>query len=197
MLSKHGYRTKNYITKLQLFFDEEEADQEWRKKQDEELVEALNVPPNLEFLFINCFMGLRPPKWLDSLTLVKDLHLYDCWYCEHLPNNLGKLPCLEALRLYGFASVKKVGAEFLGIDKVMLQSSSTIGPLFPKLKYLRLRYFNDWEEWDDVDGDVSVMPSLSYLDMEYCPKLKKWPNFLAKLICRGYVSLDIKSFGVF
>ncbi|KAJ8769184.1 hypothetical protein K2173_000959 [Erythroxylum novogranatense] len=46
-------------------------------------------------------------------------------------------------------SVKRVGVEFMGIEKEKDASTSFLS--FPKLKILSFGGFTEWKEWDDID----------------------------------------------
>ncbi|XP_065870850.1 disease resistance protein RGA2-like isoform X2 [Euphorbia lathyris] len=170
-----------HITVLGLWFkfNDIETDEE-ETEHNEELAEALNPSPNLEDLTIASYVGTKSPSWINSLTTLKRLYLIGWSNCEHFPP-LGNLPCLEVLELWGFRSVKRVGVEFWGMNEMMLSSSSIL-PIFPKLTTLKLSSMNKWREWNDMGGDdeIIIMPCLTYLKVESCPKLKALPNFILK-----------------
>ncbi|XP_024039719.1 putative disease resistance protein RGA4 [Citrus clementina] len=161
--------------------DEEQAGRrENEEDEDERLLEALGPPPNLKELRIHEYRGRRnvvPKNWVMSLTNLRVLHLRWCSNCEHLPP-LGKLPSLEDLEILGMGSVKRVGNEFLGVERDT-DGSSVIA--FPKLKELRFWSMKELEEWDfvtAVKGEIRIMPRLSSLSIVYCPKLKALPDHL-------------------
>ncbi|XP_070682819.1 probable disease resistance protein RF9 [Malus domestica] len=112
--------------------------------------------------------------------------LYLAWWneCEVLPP-LGILPSLERLELWKMKGVKKVGVEFLGIEKETSSASSCI-TLFPKLKKLQFFFMDAWEEWKGVeewkeeDSHITIMPCLSFLEFWNCSQLKTLPDFLRK-----------------
>ncbi|KDO38920.1 hypothetical protein CISIN_1g037465mg, partial [Citrus sinensis] len=95
--------------------DGEDEERRRKKEKDEQLLKALQPPVNVEELWIVYYGGNIFPKWLTSLTNLRNLYLSSCFNCEHLPP-LGKLP-LEKLTLYNLKSVKRVGNEFLGIEE--------------------------------------------------------------------------------
>lgn len=76
---------KKHITRLQFLFNESEETDQKREKQDEELVHALNVPPNLEILNICNYLGIKTPNWFDSLTVMRLVDLYAWENYEYLP----------------------------------------------------------------------------------------------------------------
>ncbi|KAH9751839.1 hypothetical protein KPL71_014461 [Citrus sinensis] len=161
--------------------------EEGRRKnieKDKQLLEALQPPLNVEKLWIVYYGGNILPKWLTSLTNLRELKLLSCVNCEHLPP-LGKLP-LEKLELYNLKSVKRVGNEFLGIEESSEDgpSSSSSSPsviAFPKLKSLIIEELDELEEWNyriTRKENISIMPRLSSLTIWYCTKLKALPDYL-------------------
>ncbi|XP_050159594.1 putative disease resistance protein RGA3 [Malus sylvestris] len=149
-----------------------------------EILNFLRPHPNLEYLRIKGYNGSTAPNWIMSLNNLRVLDL--AWWkeCEVLPP-LGILPSLERLIVMGMKGVKKVGVEFLGIEKETSSASSCIS-LFPKLKTLKLWYMEAWEEWKGVeewkeeDSHITIMPCLSSLDIIDCSQLTTLPDFLRK-----------------
>ncbi|XP_050273436.1 putative disease resistance protein RGA3 [Quercus robur] len=153
------------------------------------VLNALEPPPNLEHLHIECYRGSTIfSNWTMSLTKLKVLYIRDCYYLEHLPP-LGKLPFLESIEIHEAYSVKKVGVEFLGIDELeKKKKDDIIRIIFPNLKSLKFVYLDKWEEWngigeedeeeeDDCIRRFTIMPRLQHLAIWVCPKLKLLPNF--------------------
>ncbi|XP_024039257.1 putative disease resistance protein RGA4 [Citrus clementina] len=161
----------------------EGLDEEGRRK-NEKLLEALQPPLNVEELRIVSYGGNIFPKWLTSLTNLRELKLLLCFNCERLPP-LGKLP-LEKLQLKNLKSVKRVGNEFLGIEESSEDgpSSSSSSPsvfAFPKLKSLEIHGMEELEEWNyriTMKENISIMPRLSFLEVSSCNKLKALPDYL-------------------
>ncbi|KAH9754927.1 hypothetical protein KPL71_015597 [Citrus sinensis] len=140
--------------------DEEQAGRrENEEDEDERLLEALGPPPNLKELRIHEYRGRRnvvPKNWVMSLTNLRVLHLRWCSNCEHLPP-LGKLPSLEDLEILGMGSVKRVGNEFLGVERDT-DGSSVIA--FPKLKELRF-----WKRREERTGlRYATFPTSSFFE---------------------------------
>ena len=164
---------------------------------DELVLNALEPHPELESLSIQYYRGTGYPNWVMSLTNLKKLVLGDCNKLEQLPP-LGKLRFLESLEIWDSNSMKKVGVEFLGIesnrkkDEEKGSTSTSSLVLFPKLKYLDLRFMEEWEEWDGmgesgVSESVLIMPRLRVLTIGQCPKLKSLPNFLEKTLLEEFI----------
>ncbi|CAN6583201.1 unnamed protein product [Malus baccata var. baccata] len=140
-----------------------------------EILNFLQPHPNLECLVIKAPNAIIAPNWIMSLNKLRHVSLKRC---EVLPP-LGKLPSLETLWLWEMKGVKKVGVEFLGMEKETSSASSCI-TLLPKLKRLRFLYMEAWEEWKEEDPNITIMPCLSSLGFYSCPRLKTLPNFLRK-----------------
>ncbi|XVF78410.1 hypothetical protein PTKIN_Ptkin14bG0130100 [Pterospermum kingtungense] len=181
------------LRRLILQFDSNEEMQPLRKEKEAFVLEALQPPPNLETLKILCFKGLTFfPNWMISLKMLKSVTLRDCAKWESLPP-MGKLPSLEYLDIYYMGKVKKVGEEFLEVEKVDLgQTSSSVASnniAFPNLKTLQFTQFSNWEKWEyrnlctSRGGQLSscitmIMPRLRSLLLDNCPKLKALPLHL-------------------
>ncbi|GLT30503.1 hypothetical protein SLA2020_052990 [Shorea laevis] len=116
------------------------------------------------------------PSWIPPLANLKNIEIINCGV-EHLPP-LGKLPSLESLRVRSMWKVKNVGVEFLGIEMSLSTSSSSV-VAFPNLKTLKFDGVEEWEEWEEWDygSRGEIMPRLSSLTIQSCPKLKKLPDY--------------------
>lgn len=93
---------------------------------------------------------------------------------------LGKLPSLEKLYIAQMKSVKIVGSEFLGVESDHHGSSSLV-IAFLKLKSLTIWFLEELEEWDygiTIMGNtfISIMPRLSFLNINGCRRLKALPD---------------------
>ncbi|PRQ20623.1 putative leucine-rich repeat domain, L domain-containing protein [Rosa chinensis] len=163
-IEKAQLGNKEHLSHLRVFFQEGDEEQ---RKGDEEIVKALQPHQNLESLDIWWCQFTESLYWIKSLRNLRKLYLYGWRFCEFLPS-LGKLPSLEILDIREMKKVKKVGVEFLGIEEEEEQVS---GILFPKLKRLSFESMENWEEWAFV-SEITIMPRLSELRIESCPKLK-------------------------
>ncbi|XP_024170787.1 putative disease resistance protein RGA1 isoform X2 [Rosa chinensis] len=163
---------KEHLSHLGVWFLDEE-----QRKGDEEIVKALQPHQNLESLEIwDCHIGTTESLyWIKSLRNLRRVELYGWKFCEFLPP-LGKLPSLEILEIRRMEKVKKAGVEFLGIEG----EEEVSGILFPKLKRLAFESMENWEEWAFL-SEITIMPRLSELQIERCPKLKALPEFLYKI----------------
>ncbi|KAK3227882.1 hypothetical protein Dsin_007744 [Dipteronia sinensis] len=91
-------------------------------------------------------------------------------------SNFAKLSSLEYLSLNNMSSLKRVGDEILGIESHVASSpSSSLIIAFPKLKSLKFESLDEREEWDTTrreDEDVTIMPCLHSLTIDFCIELK-------------------------
>ncbi|CAK8565937.1 unnamed protein product [Lathyrus sativus] len=130
------------------------------------VLEQLRPSTNLKYLGIYGYGGTNFPKWLgdSSFGNMVTMTIGNCYRCSLMPP-LGKLHCLKALRIYGMESIKSVGVEFYGSSYPSFQP-------FPSLERLEFRDMPEWEEWNLIAGTTMEFPSLKYLSVDRCPKLK-------------------------
>ncbi|XP_044497262.1 putative disease resistance protein RGA3 [Mangifera indica] len=161
---------KEHLFYLKLYFDKD-GEGERKNDDDELLLEALQPHPNLEKLDITSYRGSTfYSDWIMSLTGLRELSLTCCPNCMYL-SPLGKLPSLESLLIL-VTSVKKLVTR---IENDGAFSSSTSVILFPKLKVLNFSCNYKWEEWDYGN---SILPCLTSLLIDRCPKLRALPDGL-------------------
>ncbi|XP_034704559.1 putative disease resistance RPP13-like protein 1 isoform X1 [Vitis riparia] len=140
------------------------------------VLEKLQPHNKVKRLSIECFYGIKFPKWLEDPSFMNlvFLQLRDCKNCLSLPP-LGHLQSLKDLCIVKMADVRKVGVELYGNSYC---SSTSIKP-FGSLEILRFEEMLEWEEW--VCRGVEF-PCLKELYIKKCPKLKKdLPKHLPKL----------------
>ena len=91
--------------------------------------------------------------------------LIDCKHCCSLPP-LGQLPSLRELKVLGFDSLVRIGAEFY------FKGSSEINP-FRSLEILHFEGMLKWRQWSFVQGhrEAAVFPHLKELNLVNCSKL--------------------------
>ncbi|KAF9660614.1 hypothetical protein SADUNF_SadunfUnG0007700 [Salix dunnii] len=183
-VKKAELKSKKNLTQLRLLFG---SRRERRVIRDDEILEALEPPPNIDSLWIFNYQGIIQvlPSWINKLRVV---HLRNWGKIENLPS-LGKLPFLEELYAGWMESVRKVGSEFLGMDAAagdisigeMRASPSNTIIAFPRLKTLSFWDMREWEEWEGEgrrNEDKTIMPSLLSLRILGCPKLKALPDYI-------------------
>ncbi|XP_044482939.1 putative disease resistance protein RGA3 [Mangifera indica] len=168
---------------LGLDFNKDIDGRERRNEEDEALLEILQPSLNLEKLKIVSYRGNTIlPNWMMSLTKLRHLTLDGCSNCKHLPP-LGELSSLEYLVISEMKSLKSVSNEFLRKENDGTSSSSVF---FPKLKRIQFLLMFEWEEWDygitrvGEEEDITIMPSLVFLLIYECPKLKALPKHLVR-----------------
>ncbi|KAG8380069.1 hypothetical protein BUALT_Bualt07G0155100 [Buddleja alternifolia] len=165
-----------------------------------EILEALQPPPNLLSLEIEFYQGTKFPGWItSSLNHLKTMCIVNTHYCSALPP-LGKLPGLELLEIFSMNNLEFLGREFLGIatslddDDIINvppplpspSSSSSMVIGFPKLKELKISYCNEWKEWEDITAEeegsatVSIMPCLEKLVILNCHSITVLPHRLLR-----------------
>ncbi|KAK9929829.1 hypothetical protein M0R45_026907 [Rubus argutus] len=185
-VEKAQLRNKKHLSVLGLDFQNGNEEQ---RKSDEEILKALQPHQNLESLSI---WYCHCTTW--SLYRIKSLHnlrrvVLRYWkFCDLLPP-LGKLPSLEILEIFSMHNVKKVGVDFLGIE----EGIETGGILFPKLKDLQFVDMPNWEEWEGIikdSFDITIMPLLSSLGIDGCPKLKGLPHLLHKITALRTLTIE-------
>jgi len=194
-------KSKEHLTCLRLWF---ESRIDKGTIHDDEVLEALEPPPNLEFLEIRYYRGIDP-VFSSCINKLRVVELSEWGKIENLPP-LGKLPSLEELTISWMECVKKMGDEFLGLEvdreddedseisigEMTSPSPSNIITAFPKLKGLTISDMRKWEEWEGGEGgrwrrgnedktNISIsiiMPSLRSLLILKCPKLKALPDYV-------------------
>ncbi|XP_075643237.1 putative disease resistance protein RGA1 [Castanea sativa] len=156
----------------------------------DEMLEGLQLHPNLKALKLSCYMGVRIPSWVSSLTNLVEFELSYNWRLQHLPP-LNQLPFLKVLSLEGMEALEYISDEdsvsnVLGASS---SSSSSKAPFFPSLTFLNIGFCSNLKGWwrnsDDDDDDnephhlllPSFPPSLSSLTTIDCPNLTSIPPF--------------------
>ncbi|KAJ6882787.1 disease resistance protein RGA4 [Populus alba x Populus x berolinensis] len=166
-------KNKKRLLRLGLRFDTEKTE---LQANEGSLIEALQPPPDLENLTISWYGGLDLPNWMMTLTRLQVLTLRYCENVEVLPP-LGKFPNLESLELM-LLKVRRLDAGFLGIEKAEIARVTA----FPKLKVLWIEDLEEVEEWEGIERrvgeEVSIMPQLQMLVIEYCPLLRALPDYV-------------------
>uniref|UniRef100_A0A1D1YKR0 Disease resistance protein RGA2 n=1 Tax=Anthurium amnicola TaxID=1678845 RepID=A0A1D1YKR0_9ARAE len=175
----------------------------FRWGQDEEVIDALEPPPNLMKLTIWGNEGAQLPRWMlgDHMPFsnLTNLGLYNCYRWEHLPP-VERLFHLKNLTVYGMTRVKRVEWRL----QVRQEGAGTT--LFPSLEKLEFHDMDEWEEWlvlppdDDASAvkedreregkgagdDGGIHPgwfsSLHTLCVSDCPKLRVLPRHLPVLL---------------
>ncbi|RVW74192.1 putative disease resistance protein RGA3 [Vitis vinifera] len=140
------------------------------------VLEKLQPHNKVKRLSIECFYGIKFPKWLEDPSFINlvFLRLRGCKKCLSLPP-LGQLQSLKDLCIVKMANVRKVGVELYGNSYC---SPTSIKP-FGSLEILRFEGMSKWEEW--VCREIEF-PCLKELYIKKCPKLKKdLPEHLPKL----------------
>nr|XP_007133587.1 hypothetical protein PHAVU_011G1916000g [Phaseolus vulgaris]ESW05581.1 hypothetical protein PHAVU_011G1916000g [Phaseolus vulgaris] len=151
-------KNKTHLVDLCLEWDCKRNNEDSIKQR--EVLETLQPSKHLKHLSINGYSGTQFPRWLsDTFVLnVMSLSLYKCKYCQWLPS-LGLLTSLKGLVIRGLDEIVRIDADFYG------NTSSA----FASLERLTFIDMEEWEEWQCMTG---AFPSLQYLSLHDCPKLK-------------------------
>ncbi|KAK9137894.1 hypothetical protein Sjap_008488 [Stephania japonica] len=136
-----------------------------------EVVEALELPPNLIEFSINGFPGvkLQLKEWLangSSLCYLVEIKLQECRNLEEIPPIWHIQPSLETLEISSMDKVKLLGGK----------CTSTIALAAPRLKHLTLRYMRVLEEWVENSTTPNSFPFLEELIVEECSMLRIAPS---------------------
>ncbi|WVZ50383.1 hypothetical protein U9M48_001641 [Paspalum notatum var. saurae] len=176
------------------------ADVEWEAadcQRVEEVFDQLCPPCHLEGLCVYSYIGRRPPRWmcmygavdLDSLA---SLELINLPFCTQLPNGLRRLPNLDTIIIRIAPAIKYVSPEF------QQQTDNTFAVSFPRLQWLCLDRFSNWDKWDweDVEAmeEAMSMPDLKTLLINNC-KLYYLPPGLASSKRRALKRLRLRGLG--
>lgn len=128
----------------------------------EQLLEVLQPHTNLKSLKIYWYHGLCFPRWIRILSSLVTLELWGCKNFVRL-SPLGELPSLKKLQLRQMYNVKYM-------DDNEYHDSMVV-TVFASLEILFLDRLPNLEQLLKVErGDM--FPSLSELQIAYCPKLK-------------------------
>ncbi|KAK4587155.1 hypothetical protein RGQ29_024038 [Quercus rubra] len=136
-------------------------DEDRGKRNDALILNALEPPPDLEYLHIDDYLAIAMfPDWMISLTKLKKIYIRS-ELLKFLPS-LGKLPFLESSHIEDLKDLEKVGVEFLGIESKKKKDNKIIIKI--------------GEEEEEEDNYITIMPRLQYLNIIFCPK--SLPDFL-------------------
>ncbi|XP_042480837.1 putative disease resistance RPP13-like protein 1 [Macadamia integrifolia] len=150
---------------------------------EEDVLEQLQPPTNLEALWIQNYGGTRFPSWIEnpSFSNLETVSLINCRkICMSLPY-LRQLPLLKHLVIYGCNAIIIVGSELCGGG-----SSSSANKQFRSLETLCIEWIKEWEEWIEVveeeEESGGQFPCLRKLRISGCHKLKMFSQCLPILV---------------
>ncbi|PIA27581.1 hypothetical protein AQUCO_07600034v1, partial [Aquilegia coerulea] len=111
-----------------------------------------------------------------------ELRILFCRKLQALPA-LGKLESLETLECERLDELKCLGLEFLGLSGDDNEGELAPVTVFPALRLLQLKSMLEWEQHQvlSTSGSTTIMPRLSTLVIEYCPKLCLVPHYMFSL----------------
>ncbi|KAL7134281.1 hypothetical protein ABFS83_11G016100 [Erythranthe nasuta] len=156
--------------------------QDEKNPNEEEILNSIQPPLGIQELKILFYSGGGFPSWISnpSFSELVNITLYRCRYCDTLPS-LGELPSLKLLNIIENNEVKEINSFFCR------KESSEHHVAFPKLEKLSFDSMSELEQWTGFkEGDF---PCLSYLIIQYCPKLIGI-SFLSHLSSLGHLEIS-------
>lgn len=179
---------KKNITKLELrWTDSSEWDNvEGDNCEEEEVIQHLQPPKELQHLEIICYGGSKFPTWISLPWFEKltSIVLFKCENCQLLPS-LGQLPSLESLAMIELVEVKIIDSSFC-IETATPYKDDFVA--FRKLQRLVIESMLSLEEWRDM-GEVQYFPLLTDLVMKNCPQLVTLCG-LSQVCCLKYLEIN-------
>ncbi|KAK9138236.1 hypothetical protein Sjap_008830 [Stephania japonica] len=163
---------KGKVYQLEMVWNEgTESAAEGNETDYSEVVEALELPPNLIELSINGFPDVKLP-WTTvlaniSLRYLAEIKLQNCKNLEEIPSIWHIQPSLETLEISYMYKVKLLGGK----------CTSTRALAAPRLKHLTLRHMRVLEEW--VENSITTpnsFPLLEALIVKKCDMLRIAPS---------------------
>ncbi|KAK9689297.1 hypothetical protein RND81_09G050100 [Saponaria officinalis] len=166
-------KEKKQLTSLSFRF-EYQGEQTAVATKEEELLNSLQLPPNLECLKFSGFTGSSfPRRMLNDLPKLVEIYIQRCNSCQVLPL-FSQLLLLRDLSLEGLTALKYVEADGFR------ECSSTM--YFPALESLTLVSMGELKRWSKVEYDDSAnlgpcyfFPRLRSLQIIECRKLMRLP----------------------
>ncbi|KAK9138242.1 hypothetical protein Sjap_008836 [Stephania japonica] len=162
---------KGKVYQLEMVWKVRNAD-EGTNNDYSEVVEALELPPNLIEFSINGFPSVKLPlkEWLangSSLRYLVEIKLQKCRNLEEIPPIWHIQPSLETLEISSMDKVKLLGGK----------CTSTRALAAPHLKHLTLRHMRVLEEWvENSTTTPNSFPFLEELIVEVCGMLRIAPS---------------------
>ncbi|KAK4395136.1 putative disease resistance protein RGA3 [Sesamum angolense] len=153
---KAELRNKIHMQSLKIWFINQmtSTDSDEQESVINEVMEALQLPPNLRHLTIRDYKGTKFPGWSSSsFDHLRVVEIQECHGIPTLPC-LGKLPRLEQLSVWRMRRLEFLGREFLGVADGSM-------PL------------------EEGNVTMSIMPCLRELNFEGC-RLSKLPHRLLR-----------------
>ncbi|KAK4409457.1 Disease resistance protein RGA5 [Sesamum angolense] len=180
---------KPNIHKLKLVWS---GSREGNNFNDEQVLEGLEPPPNIQSLSIEWFCGDNLPSWIMNRSIsdqvirlekLIELKLIDCERCLEIPT-LGHLPLLKFLTLIGLGNIRSIGPRFYyprnyGVNEYRRRGNNQLA--FPALERFILSSMANLEEWTELYSTdsyqvVNAFPRLEYLNIFMCPNISRFPS---------------------
>ncbi|WVZ91843.1 hypothetical protein U9M48_037965 [Paspalum notatum var. saurae] len=186
------------ISELLLDWDHKRSDIRTNDEanNEEEVLESLVPPSELEFLEIRGYNGLAIPQWMRDPQMfwcLRELIISSCPKCEDIPI-VWLSSSLEHVSLSGMDSLTTL-CKNIEVEAVEISSPQ----VFPSLKKMVLHSLPNLERWTENSAGEphkSVMfPQLEELRVFSCSKLETLPEapLLMHLRCFGSNSAGVRS----
>ncbi|XP_061997840.1 putative disease resistance protein RGA3 isoform X3 [Rosa rugosa] len=180
---------------------------EWAKywppgnKHDEDVLEGLKPPPQLECLEINNFMGDNLPSWIETnalfpalktLSIIEASNLLQWMEAEVLP----AFPCLEELSLLHCRQLTIAPSHFPSLRRLVIEHMDSCNPIASILSnrlttLTSLTIMNVKGLTSLPDGTLSNNKNLAYLEIRSCQDLTSIGPDVLMGCCTALRSLNI------
>ncbi|CAI0473164.1 unnamed protein product [Linum tenue] len=176
-------KEKSQLQHLELWWSDDSNNMVARRCDHERSVlEALQPHPNLKELQLCYYGGTSVPTascWFSSLMNLVRIELYCCGKLQSLPS-LDPFVSLEELVLYNLESLAYVQGETVSsLPFSSLSSSNKDLQFLPSLKSLKITDCPNLIGWSLANMEESpLLPWVSTLEIESCPKMVTIPHFL-------------------
>ncbi|XP_057247920.1 putative disease resistance protein RGA3 [Beta vulgaris subsp. vulgaris] len=168
---------------------------------EEALMEDIQPHCNLKILEMRRYLGVRMPRWVNSLQNLVDLQLYECWELKHLAC-LGNMHHLKVLTLYDLRNLEYIieNSSASHLARAVLPNAEGLSVL-PSLEWIMFKRLPKLKGWvaDGHELDFSSSMEMESLQLLCLSGLKSWyihdcPELKYIPSCPGLVSLSLTGF---
>ncbi|KAK9689278.1 hypothetical protein RND81_09G048700 [Saponaria officinalis] len=171
-------KEKKQLTALSVCFEYGEEQTAVAARDEELLLDCLQLPPSLTNLHFSGLTGNSfPRRMLNDSPKLFNIIIQQCYSCQVLPL-FSRLPLLKYLSLEGLKALEYVEADDFGDT----DRESGSPAYFPALESLTLKVMGELKRWSKAEhedslrtGKCYVFPRLRRLQIVSCRKLMKLP----------------------